>query len=182
MSNIILASNSPRRKELLSKIVQSFKIVPAVLPENSDKTDPCSYVVELAQHKAQEVFEKYQDCIVIGCDTVVDLNGEILGKPTSKSNAVEMLKNLSGRTHLVHTGTCICCGEQKISFCETTAVTFRKLTEEEIVGYVNSGAPMDKAGAYGIQDCGFVDSYDGSYDNVMGLPTEKIAEILKKLY
>lgn len=182
ISDIILASNSPRRKELLSKLTCNFSVIPAVSEERSDAKDPCIFVVELAKQKAREVFCSHPDSLVIGCDTVVDLNGRILGKPSDKKEAENMLKSLSGQTHFVHTGACVLFAEKEISFCETTAVTFRKLTDEEIGRYVQSGAPMDKAGAYGIQECGFVEKYSGSHDNVVGFPTERIAEILENLY
>ncbi|MCM1289818.1 MAG: Maf family protein [Corallococcus sp.] len=178
---IILASNSPRRKELLSKIVPAFDIIPSDEPEVSSATEPTAFVKELAFHKAMSVHAQNRDALVIGCDTVVDLDGQILGKPSTPECAKQMLHALSGRTHFVHTGTFIIYKTQMYSFCESTAVTFRTLTESEIDVYVSGGAAMDKAGAYGIQECGFVESYDGSYDNVVGFPTERIEEILNTL-
>lgn len=175
---IILASNSPRRRELLSKITENFSVIPSRLGEHSDAQKPEEVVMDLATQKAQSVYEAHPDALVIGCDTVVDLNGKILGKPSDYADATKMLQALSDCTHFVHTGVCVLCSDFKKVFCDTTAVKFRKLSSEEIDGYVKSGAPMDKAGAYGIQECGFVESYDGSYDNVVGLPTEKLFEIL----
>lgn len=182
LKKVILASNSPRRKDLLGKIIENFLVIPARSEEFSNASNPRDYVVELARHKAAEVYASHNDCVVIGCDTVVDLDGEVLGKPTDEADAVRMLKNLSGRTHFVHTGVCVLCDGNDVSFCESTAVTFRKLTDEEIFSYVKSGGPMDKAGAYGIQECNFTESFNGSFDNVVGLPTEKLAETLQKLY
>ncbi len=178
---VILASNSPRRKELLKKLVD-FSVQPAVAEEFSDATDPKQYATDLAKHKAREVSLQNKDAIVIGCDTVVDLDGAILGKPQDEADAFKMLSSLSGKTHFVHTGVCVLHGEKEACFCESTAVTFRQLCDEEIWQYVKSGAPMDKAGAYGIQECNFVQGFVGSYDNVVGLPTERLGEVLKNLY
>lgn len=177
---VILASQSPRRKELLAKIVSNFLVVPSSCAEISTQSDPKLYVCELATQKATDVWQRNTDALVIGSDTVVELNGVILGKPKNEANATEMLRNLSGKTHNVHTGVCILCGKNKHVFVQTTSVTFRKLSEEEISQYVQSGAPLDKAGAYGIQDCGFVESFVGSYDNVVGFPTEQVAKIIEK--
>lgn len=178
---IILASKSPRRKELLAKVVKDFEVIPALSPEETTTTDPVGCVKELAFHKAMEVYSQNRDALVIGCDTVVDCNGKILGKPHSSEEAMQMLCALNGKTHFVHTGVFVVYGRQMWLFCESTAVTFRNVSRNELEKYVQSGAPMDKAGAYGIQECGFVESYEGSYDNVVGLPTERLAEILEKL-
>lgn len=178
---VILASNSPRRKELLKKITDNFLVIPACFEEFSNAEDPRVYVVELAQNKAKEVYSSHKDALVIGCDTVVDFGGSILGKPVDEADAVRMLKELSDNTHFVHTGVCVLCSDEEITFCETTAVTFRKLSEEDIRSYVESGGPMDKAGSYGIQECDFVEKFDGSFDNVVGLPTERLAKTLEKL-
>ncbi len=179
---VILASQSPRRKELLAKLIPDFEVIPSEEPDTNTATTPQAYVKEMAFHKAMGVHVTNRDALIIGCDTVVDLDGKILGKPKSRDEAIEMLQSLSGKTHYVHTGVFIIYGIQMYTFCESTAVTFRKLTEGEILQYVDSGAAMDKAGAYGIQECNFVESYDGSYDNVVGFPTERIKPILDKLY
>ncbi len=176
-----MASNSPRRKELLAKIVPDFEVIPSTEPEQSSATDPTAFVKELAFHKAMSVHAKNRDALVIGCDTVVDLDGHILGKPSSPDHAKQMLRALSGRTHKVHTGTFIIYKTQTFLFCETTSVTFKQLSDAEIDAYVESGAAMDKAGAYGIQECGFVESYDGSYDNVVGFSTERVKNVLDTL-
>ncbi len=165
----------------MGKITDDFRVIPACSEEFSNAVDPCVYVVELAQHKAKEVYSSHEDALVIGCDTVVDLNGNVLGKPTDEADAVRMLKELSGNTHFVHTGVCVLSNGREITFCETTAVTFRKLSDDDICRYVKSGGPMDKAGGYGIQECDFVEKFEGSFDNVVGLPTERLAETLEKL-
>ncbi len=167
---------------MLGKIVDGFCVIPARSEEFSNASNPRDYAVELARHKANEVYSGHQKCIVIGCDTVVDVDGEIFGKPVDEADAVRMLQALSGRTHFVHTGVCVLCDGNDVSFCDSTAVTFRKLSDEEILSYVKSGGPMDKAGAYGIQECDFIQKYDGSFDNVVGLPTEKLSLALQKLY
>lgn len=173
-----MASSSPRRKELLAKILPNFEIIPATAPEVSSATEPCMVVAELAEHKALEVWSRNRDALVIGCDTVVDLDGKILGKPCDAADAKRMLFALSGKTHLVHTGVCILCGDKKQVFCETSRITFRELSSEEIDSYIASGGSEGKAGAYGIQDCDFVKSYHGSFDNVVGLPTERLKQCL----
>lgn len=177
-----MASNSPRRKELLAEILPNFEIIPSFAPEITTETQPSKVVMELAAHKATDVWNNNRDALVIGCDTVVDLDGEILGKPKDESDALRMLNGLSGKTHFVHTGVCVLFGDEKRVFCETTAVTFRKLSHKEIADYIASGAPMDKAGAYGIQECGFVSEFRGSYNNVVGLPTEQLKKVLQNLY
>ena len=179
---VILASNSPRRRQLLGKILPQFEVIPAVAEEQSAATEPRTYAEELAVHKAKEVFSSHPDALVIGCDTVVDMGGSILGKPHDKAHAAEMLRMLSGKTHAVHTGVCMVWQKGEIRFCETTLVTFRRLDEQDISRYVESGSPMDKAGAYGIQDCDFATTWQGSYDNVVGFPTEEVRRQLQNIY
>ena len=179
---LILASNSPRRKELLSKLNYTFDVIPADCEEYTNAADPCDMVKELALHKALNVYKQHADCCVIGCDTVVDLGGKVLGKPHSYDEAVAMLTELSGKTHKVHTGVCIMSARAIYLFADTSLVTFDKLSDERIKAYVDTGSPMDKAGAYGIQDSGFVKVITGSYDNVMGLPTERLAKVLQQLF
>lgn len=173
-----MASNSPRRRQLLAKILTNFEVIPAVSPEVCTATKPEEVVKQLAAHKAVEVWNSNRDALVIGCDTVVDLNGKILGKPRDVCEASQMLNSLSGKSHFVHTGLCVVCGSEKTVLCETSSVTFRELSQAEIDSYVASGAPMDKAGAYGIQECDFISAYGGSYDNIVGLPTETLAAVL----
>ena len=176
---LILASNSPRRKELLSKLNYTFDVIPADCEERTTAASPDDMVKELACHKALNVYKQYPDCCVIGCDTVVDLDGKVLGKPHSRDEAVAMLTELSGRTHKVHTGVCVMSKKAIYIFADTSLVTFDKLSGERIQAYVATGSPMDKAGAYGIQDSGFVSKIVGSYDNVMGLPTERLSGVLE---
>lgn len=180
---LILASSSPRRKELLSKLEYPFEIVPSNCEEISFATKPTDVVQELASQKASEVFSQYPDCVVLGCDTVVDFNGEIMGKPTDRADARRMLHALSGNTHFVHTGVCLLSKVGVWLFCDSTSVTFRNLSDEEIDRYVDSGEADGKAGAYGIQDDShFAASYTGDFDNVVGLPTYRVKEILDKIY
>lgn len=179
----ILASGSPRRKELLSKITTEFTVIPSDAVEVTTAAAPSDMCRELACRKALDIFNKLPvadrtDSIVIGCDTVVDLDGKVLGKPHSAQQATQMLQALSARTHKVHTGYCIVSANKVACGTESTLVTFRTLSEADIAAYVASGAPMDKAGAYGIQETDFVANYDGSFDNVMGLPTETLAKLL----
>ena len=176
---LILASNSPRRRELLSKLNYKFDVVPSDCDESTTAQNPRSMVTELACCKALDVFKSNPQAVVIGCDTVVDLDGKVLGKPHSVDEAVSMLKSLSNRQHKVHTGVCVISQKSIHLFAETSSVTFDKLSDERIRNYVATGSPMDKAGAYGIQASGFVSGIVGSYDNVMGLPTEKLFAILK---
>lgn len=174
---IILASQSPRRKELFSLITEDFKIIPAVGEEKADRSlPPSEYVMELAKHKALEVAEKYPEDVVIGSDTVVVINGEILGKPKDEADAKRMLRLLSGTEHSVYTGVCLSCGNMNRYFCEETKVRFFKLSDREIEEYTASGEPFDKAGAYGIQGTGalLVSGITGDYYNVMGLPVGRL--------
>ena len=180
---LILASNSPRRKELLGKLEYAFEIIPSGVEENSAATKPTELVQELAKLKATDVYAKHPDCVVIGCDTVVDFNGEIMGKPHNHDDALRMLHALSGRTHFVHTGVCILSPVGEWLFCDSTEVNFRNLSEREIVDYVANGEADGKAGAYGIQDDSqFAASYVGDFDNVVGLPVYRVKEILDKIY
>lgn len=178
---LILASNSPRRRELLSKLNSNFDIIPSVGEEVSTARLPVDVAKELANRKALEIFKAHPDAVVIGCDTVVELDGQLLGKPKDEADAKRMLTALSGKTHQVHTGVCIVHKMGVWLFADTTQVTFSTLTQKQIDDYVATGSPLDKAGAYGIQDSGFVCDIAGSYDNVVGFPTERIAEVLQSL-
>ncbi|MCR4780864.1 MAG: Maf family protein [Ruminiclostridium sp.] len=182
---LILASKSPRRKELLSLMTADFRIIPAVGEERADKSlPPDEYVRELARHKAEEIAAQYPNDTVIGADTVVSVNGEILGKPKDAVDAKRMLRLLSGREHHVYTGVYVISPEKKISFAEDTAVRFFELSDKEIEDYTATGEPFDKAGAYGIQDAGalLVSGITGDYYNVMGLPVGRLARELKNMY
>ncbi len=181
---IILASKSPRRRELLEKIgITDFKIFPA---EDEDSPDsglsPAETVKQIASGKARQVSEKYSDSLVIAADTLVYLDGEPLGKPEDEDDAMRMLRRLSGRTHDVYTGICVRLGEKMLCEAEQTRVTFRELTDYEIAVYVATGEPMDKAGAYGIQGRGAVlaERIDGDFFNVMGLPLCRLYKMLRE--
>lgn len=175
---MILASQSPRRRELLSLITRDFRIIPAKGEERlPDNITPKEAVLLLSRQKAMEIYSEYKNETIIAADTVVAIDGKILGKPADAEEAAAMLHLLSGRTHSVFTGVCIISadGEQK-SFAEETTVEFWRLSEQMIEDYVQSGEPMDKAGAYGIQDAGalLVKRINGDYYNVMGLPVGRL--------
>lgn len=179
---LILASNSPRRRELLSKLNYAFSVIPSVGEETSTAKLPVDIAKELANRKALEVFKTHPDAVVIGCDTVVELDGQLLGKPKDIAEAKQMLTALSGKTHLVHTGVCVLHKLGVWLFADTTQVVFDNLSDKQMVDYIATGSPMDKAGAYGIQDSGFVSHIVGSYDNVVGFPTERVAVILQTIF
>ena len=185
---IVLASNSPRRKELLAGLGMPFEV--RVL-DGIDESYPSELPVsEVALYIAGLKANAYRDSLapdelIITADTVVIVNDEILGKPTDEADAVRMLRELSGCTHQVMTGVCLLTAEKERRFAVTTDVTFKQLTDEEICHYVNSYKPFDKAGAYGIQEwIGYigVTGLRGSYYNVMGLPVQRIYSELKHFY
>lgn len=177
MSKIILASASPRRKELMELAGYDFEVICAdiveVVPEEAM---PQEVVMSLALQKAQAVAAEHKEAVVIGSDTVVALDGKILGKPHSEQEACEMLRSLSGRTHKVFTGVAIVCGGKVKNFFDETDVEFYSLGDDEIKKYVATGEPTDKAGAYGIQGKGsvLVKRINGDFFNVMGLPIAKL--------
>jgi septum formation protein len=173
---IILASESPRRRELIKKITKEFAVIPANIDESVLHIPACDLPGELSKLKAYDVFAKYPNDKVLACDTVVIIDGQILGKPHSKEQAKEMLQKLSGRKHVVISGYTIISKEKEITRTVRTYVYFNKLSDELIDAYIATGSPMDKAGAYGIQDQEFdlVNHIEGSFDNVIGLPTEDI--------
>jgi len=182
---IILASASPRRKDLLKQIGLEFSIIVSDAEEiiARDK-QPNEVVEELAFLKAFDVSQKISNGLVIGADTIVVFADKILGKPSNKKEAKEMLQQLSGKTHQVLTGVAIIdvLNNQQYIFHETTDVTFRSLESKEIDNYIFSGEPMDKAGSYGAQGIGalFVQKIDGCYFNVVGLPIHRLALALKE--
>lgn len=181
---LVLASNSPRRKELLKKEGLDFVVASSDFCENNTNGTSEQIAKYNAEGKAKAVYKSLGDktAIVLGADTVVDLCGTILGKPKNQAHAVEMLKNLSGKTHSVITGYSIIGKGIAITSCVKTEVKFNLLSEELIKKYVATGSPLDKAGAYGIQD-GYplVESYNGSFNNIVGLPTEELCPIIKNL-
>ena len=178
---IILASQSPRRQELLKEIFPSFDIMPQDVKEDEKDPDPTKLVEKLALKKLNNLDPKYKDALIISADTIVWLDGKLFGKPHSKEDAINTLKQLSGTTHFVYTGVCIAYKGEKHVFYDESKIHFRELKEEEIIKYVNEKNPLDKAGAYGIQDGDMVKGYEGSYSNIMGFPVEKTIEELKVL-
>ncbi|HHP7236634.1 MAG TPA: Maf family protein [Desulfobacterales bacterium] len=180
---IILASKSPRRKYLLEKAGLSIAVIPSRFDESSvAMSAPNAYVKTLAEAKAGEIAERHPDGWVIGADTIVTVDGQMLGKPASPSNARRMLQQLSGRVHQVYTGYCICCRQRGRSHSNVvkTDVQFKALSEAEIDWYIQTGEPFDKAGAYAIQGIGtfLVRRIEGSYTNVVGLPVCEVIEYL----
>ena len=177
--SIILASASPRRAQILTQVGIPFKVIPSHADENVQGIIDAQ-VKELSLRKAKAVFDGFsvekQEHIIIAADTLVAIDGQILGKPTSPDHACHMLQTLSNRTHQVFTGVTIYKNKVAHTFHEITDVTFRLLSEDEISAYVATGEPMDKAGAYGIQEKGalLVDYINGDYYTVMGLPIAKI--------
>ena len=185
----ILASASPRRKELLGQLIEKFDVIPSQGEEKTDGTlSPEMLVKTLAEQKATEVatYSTARGKIVLGADTVVALGNEVLGKPKDEEDAKRMLTALSGRSHDVYTGVCIVyvdeMGARKTKVdAARTEVVFEDLSKEQIDKYVASGSPMDKAGAYGIQDGGLVKEIKGSYSNVVGLPMELLERMMKEI-
>ena len=170
---IILASASPRRREIMMLLGLEFEVIPASLePEIDPALSPDCAVLSVARAKAEQVAALHPHSMVIGADTVVVVDGNILGKPESEKNAADMLRLLSGRSHTVYTGVWVCSSTGCNGFAESTEVSFCELSEQDIADYIATGDPMDKAGAYGIQSYGlrFVQRIDGDFYNVMGLP------------
>ena len=202
MPTILLASSSPRRKDLIRQIhweavIQKSRFAEVPTPEEAARrrfspeasrllaafTGPDLVCVVNALGKGADVKKRSESSLpVVGADTIVTLDGRILGKPENREEAAEMLRFLSGRRHMVKTGVALLYGEQVLVRVETTEVSFRSLQEKEIQAYVSSGEPMDKAGAYGIQGLGtlLVQSIHGSYDNVVGLPLVLLYEMMKE--
>ncbi len=192
---IVLASASPRRKELLAQIGMEFDILVSDVEEKVNSSIPHAVVEELSAQKALASMEQLlksplsENVLVIGADTVVACEGQILGKPKDAANAQDMLRMLQGRSHEVYTGvTFIYCnagtGDKQVrTFHEATKVTFYPMTEKEIADYVTSGDPLDKAGAYGIQGfCArYIKGIEGDYNNVVGLPVGRLYQELRSL-
>ena len=183
---IVLASASPRRRELLSMLnVKDFKVVPAVGEELVEKDrSPSEIVCALSKAKAEEVSKLCTSSdIILAADTIVVLDGDILGKPCDERDAFRMLTLLSGREHEVFTGVTIIQGGSVFSEFEKTLVRFRTISEREIEAYIQTGEPMDKAGSYGAQGIGslFIEGIEGDFFNVMGLPLCRLSKMLEKL-
>jgi len=182
---IILASKSPRRQELMKLLGLDFRIVLKEVEESyPESLSPAEVALYIAEKKAKAFDEEISNEIVITADTLVCVEGQILGKPENEAHAFEILSQLSGRKHEVMTGVCLLKNHQLHSFVETSEVYFKNLTAEQINYYISTGQPMDKAGAYGIQEwIGLVgiERINGSYTNVVGLPTHRLYEELLKL-
>ena len=183
---LILASASPRRRWLLEQIGLTFQVIPSSVDESHIvRCDPLANVQAIALRKARDIADGVEDGIVIGADTQILADGEVLGKPEDEADAVRMLSRLSGRTHRVITGVALVDTETgyEETWVEMTLVTFRELAEDEISAYVETGEPMGKAGAYGIQGraAAFVERIEGCYFNVVGLPLAKLVQKLRKL-
>jgi septum formation protein len=184
--NIVLASASERRKELLSRLTEKFTVVVSDFDESSVrfKGDLEDFVMEIAKGKALDVLKSLeQDAIIIGCDTIVAIDDKLLGKPRSKEEAINMLKSLSGKVHQVCSGVAIIDSVTRNISTDfvTTDIKFSQISEEDIIKYVDTGDPMDKAGAYGIQGVAgvFVEEIKGCYYSVVGLPINKLKCMLK---
>jgi len=184
LSHVVLASASPRRRELLALIFSEFEVVPSEFDESEMPGDlaPAESVLYSARMKARDVARKYPDSLVIGADTIVVVDDAILGKPGDSEDAARMLRMLSGREHQVYTGITVIASEKERAAVECTNVRFRELSDEVISRYIASGEPMDKAGAYAIQGKGavLITSISGCYPNVVGLPLYKLSTLLQE--
>ncbi len=186
---LILASASPRRRELLAQAGYTFEVVPAHIDETRQAGEaPSTYVARLALEKAQAIYAResaeHPDVIVLGADTTVVLNGEVLNKPADLAEAEKMLRALSGQTHQVHTGIAVVSSSAQRTHVETTNVIFAPIPEEDLAAYLATGDSLDKAGAYGIQGYAarWILRIEGDYFNVMGLPVAATARLLNNLY
>lgn len=184
---IVLASGSPRRRELLAQVGIDFEVTVSGIEEVVSSTVPKDVVCELSRQKASDVFGGTAgDIVVIGADTVVSADNRILGKPQDEEDAAKMLKSLSGRCHSVFTGVTLCIrrnGEEELlTFAEETKVYVDELTDRDIKAYIATGEPMDKAGAYGIQGkfAAYVEKIEGDYNNVVGLPVRRVCKVLRE--
>lgn len=183
----VLASGSPRRKELLTQVGIRFEVMASSIEEKVTGSVPSEVVCELSGQKACDVFSKTEgDVVVIGADTVVSVDGCILGKPHNEEHAAEMLRSISAKSHSVFTGVTLCIRrnsvEEMITFAEETKVFVEELTENDIARYIATGEPMDKAGAYGIQGkfAAYVRGIEGDYNNVVGLPVGRVCKVLRE--
>lgn len=187
MMQYVLASASPRRKELLAECIKEFEIIPSQANEEVEgELTPKKLVLYLAKIKAEEVAKRPENegKIVVGSDTVVAFEDKVLGKPKDEEDAYRMLKMLSGKKHAVYTGVSFQLQKGGKYYTDTkvdkTLVYFNELSDEWIWNYIHGGSPMDKAGAYGIQDGGLVKKIKGSYTNVVGFPLELVKKMIKK--
>lgn len=180
---MILASASPRRQQLLGMITPDFKVITSQVDERAITADtPALLAQKLARAKCLAVAQSHPGRVVLGCDTVVEKDGQVLGKPADAADAVRMLQMLAGAEHQVHTGVCIAKDGEMDNFVVTSTVEFYPLAEAEIQAYVATGEPFDKAGGYGIQGGAalFCRGIRGCYYNIMGLPVSRVARALRK--
>ena len=183
MKHIILASASPRRKEILELADLKFDVMPSDAQEITTKTAPNEVVMELASIKAKDIYKKSEkQSMVVGADTVVAYQGQILGKPADEADAKRMLTMLSGQTHEVYTGVCVIEDGKTKTFYEETKVTFYEISDEQIDRYIKTGEPMDKAGSYGIQGKAavFIKGIEGDHYNVVGFPIARFLQEITK--
>lgn len=190
MRKLIMASQSPRRREILEQVGFDFSVIPSDVEEKPGGTLPDEVVIELSLQKAMDVYQKNNDnVVVIGADTVVSVDNKIMGKPADRDEAFLMLKTLQGRTHQVYTGVSLVWDHEdngdkfgQFSFCECTYVTFFSMTDREIREYISTGECDDKAGSYAIQGiCAkYISKIDGDYNNVVGLPVARLYQEMKK--
>ncbi|TMW71589.1 Maf family protein [Alteribacter natronophilus] len=183
MTRLILASQSPRRKELLEQAHIPFQTISSNVEEWTDPAlSPGELVVSLAEQKAEAVFRDHPEHVVLGSDTVVAIDGDVLGKPVDADDARSMLKRLSGTSHSVYTGVAVLADGKRKTFYEKADVYFYPLSDEEIDTYINSGEPFDKAGSYGIQGLGavLVERISGDYFAIVGLPLAGTVRVLKE--
>lgn len=182
---VVLASASPRRRELMHLLTDEFEVIPAAGEEHSPKGLRAEEVpIFLAEQKCREVAANCAaDAIVIGCDTVVISGGKILGKPTDEADALAMLTDLAGKTHIVVSGLCVSCGGKILTGAGVTEVSFYPADRRQLLDYIATGEPMDKAGAYGIQGIGgfLVRGINGDYNSVVGLPVNELARLIMEL-
>lgn len=183
---LLLASKSPRRRELMALITLDFEVEDTRYDESGiQEASPCLLARRLGTAKANAAFVRHPQDVVIGCDTVVELQGNPLGKPLNSQQAKEMLLALSGKMHRVHTGVCLCLphGQTPVCFTETTEVYFSPIPKKEIEAYVETDEPYDKAGGYGIQGWAarFIPRINGCYYNVMGLPVPALYQHLRQI-
>ena len=183
LKHIILASASPRRKEILELADLKFDVMPSDAQEITTKTAPNEVVMELASIKAKDIYKKSEkQSMVVGADTVVAYQEQILGKPADEADAKRMLTMLSGQTHEVYTGVCVIEDGKTKTFYEETKVTFYEISEDEIERYIETGESMDKAGSYGIQGKAavFIKGIEGDYYNVVGFPIARFLQEIRK--
>ena len=183
MNHLILASGSPRRRELLSLYTTDFTVCVSDFDESAvTAPTPAQLVEQLAIGKCLAVAKQHPDAVVIGCDTVVDVDGAVFGKPSGEEDAVRMLHALSGRQHKVHTGLCVVHGGKAYLATETTRVQFAPIEESDLLAYARTLEPYDKAGAYAIQGHAalWCSGIVGCYYNIMGLPVHRLAQVLRQ--